>query len=243
MTTEPVPGGEAGVPPDGVCEGGVLVRVMGKIGEMENAIIEKGVDWTFPLTPPEELGLDSWIDGGSISFYVECPTGETQYADPIITTFDPKIYTFARFTGIGYGREAGIFGGSGKVSITSSWTNISDGRALSWRGPIIGFGTWQASGSATVGGLRGLGFPVNANWFFNQVLTDGSILPGGVARLDAQWSTITKDGQMALWLSGGWEFSTDTAAEKNVEATWIGNDGGFADPDFDPDNPSAFPPS
>jgi hypothetical protein len=83
MTTEPVPGGEAGVPPDGVCEGGVLVRVMGKIGEMENAIIEKGVDWTFPLTPPEELGLDSWSDGGSISFYVECPTGETQYVDPI----------------------------------------------------------------------------------------------------------------------------------------------------------------
>jgi hypothetical protein len=83
MTTEPVPGGDAGVPPSGVCEGAIINRAMGKIGEAENAIIDKNIgDYTFPLTPPDGLGLDDW-NGGFVQFWVECPTGETQYVEPI----------------------------------------------------------------------------------------------------------------------------------------------------------------
>jgi len=228
------------VPPDGVCEGGVLVRVMGKIGEMENAIIEKGVDWTIPLTPPEELGLESWSDGGSISFYVECPTGETQYADPIIITFDPRIYTFARIVGTGYGRPAGIFGGSGKIDIRSGWINISDGGAIGYIGGIIGSQTpWQASGSGTVGQFQSIGLNNGATWVLRNFKTGSNT----GRRIDGEWSSNTNPGQMGMWLGGSFEFSNSTETVKEVEATWIGNDGGRADPDFDPDNPSAFPPS
>jgi hypothetical protein len=130
MTTEPVPGGDAGVPPSGVCEGGVLVRVIGKIGEMENAIVEKGVDWTIPLTPPDGLGLDDGWNGASISFYVECPTGETQYAEPIFLA-EPSDRAFG-YSGpisatvtVSYQYQlTGTNCETGEISFTQSGSNV-----------------------------------------------------------------------------------------------------------------------
>jgi hypothetical protein len=135
MTTEPVPGGEAGVPPDGGCEGGVLVRAMGKIGEEQNAIIEKGVDWTIPLTPPEELGLDSWIDGGFISFYVECPDGTEQYVDPIINPVTPPILTDGDYSPTG----ATTFTVSGVWKGVDNLGNLIQSDIIAGTTTIIGF--------------------------------------------------------------------------------------------------------
>jgi hypothetical protein len=80
--TEPVPGGPPGVPPPGICEGAVITRFIANIGDEANGITEVVDDYTFPLTPPDELGGDNY-NGKSIIFRTRCPNGEEQVIDPI----------------------------------------------------------------------------------------------------------------------------------------------------------------
>jgi hypothetical protein len=86
--TEPVPGGPAGVPPEGLCEGAVITRIIGNIGDEGNAISETVQEYTIPLTPPEELGGSDY-NGKFVEFRVTCPNGEEQVIDPV----DPAIFT------------------------------------------------------------------------------------------------------------------------------------------------------
>jgi hypothetical protein len=235
MTTEPVPGGDAGVPPSGVCEGGVLVRVIGKIGEMENAITEKGVDWTIPLTPPDGLGLDDGWNGASISFYVECPTGETQYADPIESPpFDPSVYGFARWTGTVWSN--GWFAQPATRSSTTGWFNISNGQYLAVRyasssSAVVPSGTpgpWTSSASYSIRS----GLSASSVNGFGLIYYDSSGAIISFINLNSvgyQISSFAGDREFQI-TSGGWEFSND---QSTIEASWPGN---FAD-GFDPDSP------
>jgi hypothetical protein len=87
--TEPVPGGPAGVPPQGLCEGAVITRIIGNIGDEGNAISETVEEYSLPLTPPEALGGDDY-NGKFIEFRVSCPNGEEQKIDPV----EPVEFTF-----------------------------------------------------------------------------------------------------------------------------------------------------
>jgi hypothetical protein len=81
--TEPVPGGPPGVPPEGICEGAVITRFIANIGDEANGITEVVDDYTFPLTPPDELGGDNY-NGKSVIFRTRCPNGEEQVIDPVV---------------------------------------------------------------------------------------------------------------------------------------------------------------
>jgi hypothetical protein len=95
--TEPVPGGEAGVPPEGLCEGAVITRIIGNIGDEGNAISETVEEYSFPLTPPEELGGDDY-NGKFVEFRVTCPNGEEQVIDPVVQPpFEPTVFEQWRY--------------------------------------------------------------------------------------------------------------------------------------------------
>jgi hypothetical protein len=99
--TAPVPGGPPGVPPPGICEGAVITRFIANIGDEANGITEVVDDYTFPLTPPDELGGDNY-NGKSVIFRTRCPNGEEQVIDPIIqppTYIDIEGYTNIVFRG------------------------------------------------------------------------------------------------------------------------------------------------
>jgi hypothetical protein len=79
----PIPGGLAVQPPSGVCEGAVITRIIGNIGDEGNAISETVEEYSFPLTPPELLGGDDY-NGKFVEFRVTCPNGEEQVIDPVV---------------------------------------------------------------------------------------------------------------------------------------------------------------
>jgi hypothetical protein len=80
--TEPVPGGAGVEPPGGICDGAVITRILGNIGDESNAISETVEEYSFPIVPPEELGGSDW-NGKFIEFRVSCPNGEEQVIDRI----------------------------------------------------------------------------------------------------------------------------------------------------------------
>jgi hypothetical protein len=80
---EPVPGGPAVQPPAGICEGAMITRIIGNIGDEGNAISETVEEYSFPLTPPEELGGSDY-NGKFVEFRVTCPNGEEQVIDPVV---------------------------------------------------------------------------------------------------------------------------------------------------------------
>jgi hypothetical protein len=85
MQSCPVPGGNPAVPPSGICEGAVVTRRIGNIGEpIGLAITQRGGEelYSIPLTPPEELGESSSWNGRYVEFFFECPDGTEQYAEP-----------------------------------------------------------------------------------------------------------------------------------------------------------------
>jgi hypothetical protein len=80
---EPVAGGPAVQPPAGICEGAVITRIIGNIGDEGNAISETVEEYSFPLTPPEALGGSDY-NGKFVEFRVTCPNGEEQVIDPVV---------------------------------------------------------------------------------------------------------------------------------------------------------------
>jgi hypothetical protein len=85
MKRIPIPGGPAGVPPDGICEGAVVTRTLANIGDEGNGIVQTGGAelYSIPLTPPEALGGSDW-NGKFIGFSFACPDGTVQAADPVL---------------------------------------------------------------------------------------------------------------------------------------------------------------
>jgi hypothetical protein len=93
----PVPGGPPADPPPGICEGAVITRILGNIGDEGNAIRETVEEYSFPFTPPESLGGDNW-NGKFIEFRIRCPNGEEQVIDPIVQPpFDPLAFEQWRY--------------------------------------------------------------------------------------------------------------------------------------------------
>jgi hypothetical protein len=75
----------------GICEGAVITRFIANIGDEANGITEVVDDYTFPLTPPDELGGDNY-NGKSVIFRTRCPNGEEQVIDPIVQPpFEPTV--------------------------------------------------------------------------------------------------------------------------------------------------------
>ena len=93
MTSDPVPGGDPGVPPPETCANPEITRFIGNIGDEGNAVKETGGSelYSIPLSPPEPLGGDDY-NGKFIQFIFKCPNGDKQYADPIIEP-EPPLFT------------------------------------------------------------------------------------------------------------------------------------------------------
>ena len=70
--------------PAALCNGAVITRTIGNIGDEQNAISEIVTNFTIPLNPPAELGA-TWSNK-YIVFSFTCPTGEKQVADTLTTT-------------------------------------------------------------------------------------------------------------------------------------------------------------
>jgi hypothetical protein len=85
MKRSPIPGGSAGVPPDGICEGAIVTRTLANIGDEGNGIVQTGGAelYSIPLTPPEALGGSDW-NGKFIGYTFTCPDGTVQAADPVL---------------------------------------------------------------------------------------------------------------------------------------------------------------
>jgi hypothetical protein len=96
FTTAPVPGGPSGVPPEGVCPGAVITRTIGNLDEQGNvtqAVSQIVEDYSFPLTPPEELGGENY-NGKYVGFSVTCPDGSQQAIDPLL---NPITYPWSPY--------------------------------------------------------------------------------------------------------------------------------------------------
>jgi hypothetical protein len=87
----PIPGGLAVQPPSGICEGAVITRIIGNIGDEGNAISETVEEYSIPIAPPEALGGDDY-NGKFIEFRVTCPNGEEQVIDPVVI---PNLVTLS----------------------------------------------------------------------------------------------------------------------------------------------------
>jgi hypothetical protein len=87
----PIPGGLAVQPPSGICEGAVITRIIGNIGDEGNAISEIVEEYSIPIAPPEALGGDDY-NGKFIEFRVTCPNGEEQVIDPVVI---PNLVTLS----------------------------------------------------------------------------------------------------------------------------------------------------
>jgi hypothetical protein len=218
--------GEAVIPPEGVCEGGTITRIIGVVGDEANAIVQEDVEWSIPVTPPEELGGD-W-NGKFVSFRVSCPTGEEQRTDPITTlVFDPSIYSYARWKGVSWSN--GWYAQPATINTTTAWVSIANGEKLRVR--------YTSLAGVTPNGTA-------PDWTSSVTYTSTQYTSSrsgfaGVQRVSASGSLIQTltissngaDGTGKLQIAAGiWEFSNNAST---VEASWDGN---YA-PGFDPDDP------
>jgi hypothetical protein len=99
--TEPVPGGPAGVPPPGICEGAIIELIAINMITDEVFRFERS-EFSIPLALAEDIGLPSF-NNISIEFRIRCPNGEEQGIDPIIEpvtypSYDPPQTVTISFT-------------------------------------------------------------------------------------------------------------------------------------------------
>jgi hypothetical protein len=223
--TEPVPGGPAGVPPEGLCEGAVITRIIGNIGDEGNAISETVEEYSFPLTPPEALGGDDY-NGKFVEFRVTCPNGEEQVIDSFEPGFDPTIYTFTRYKSSS-GAVSDWFAFNpdsppGAIVASSAGTSgcLQCGLSIS---PGPGFVAWGASLAWSISGP----FAVNAAGLIliRQSETAGLFLAsasGGynVSNGFVNCNTNPICGSGSDDTAGSWEFTNDQSA--GPQAEWAG---------------------
>jgi hypothetical protein len=145
MKRAPIPGGPAGVPPDGICQGATVIRRLANIGDEGNAIVQTGGAelYSIPLTPPEELGGSDW-NNKSIGFTFACPNDSVQVADPVI---NPRP-------------RDGTYDVSGRGAVTISLLINGNGTRISCSGfysntfsPTTNTNTFTGISSITVEGI------------------------------------------------------------------------------------------
>jgi hypothetical protein len=234
MTQNPVPGGDPGVPPGGLCDGAEVTRFIGNIGDAGNAVKETGGSelYSIPLSPPEPLGGDDY-NGKFIQFVFKCPNGEQQYADPIIEPpFDPGIYSFFRFVRFD-GAKSDWFS-LNPESPPGLKTGVGMGNsrcsqcALDYSPAPNSFFGWVADARSSVAGP----YAANAIGYatINLSATSSTVL------YSAAWSYnlapdqfVTCDPPLCGSGSGGeagsWEFTNNTS--EGSQAEWIGNPSPF----------------
>jgi hypothetical protein len=224
---EPVPGGPAVQPPAGICEGAVITRIIGNIGDEGNAISETVEEYSFPLTPPEALGGDDY-NGKFVEFRVTCPNGEEQVIDPVVEPeLDPTAFSFFRFVGPG-GPSAwfqlnpnsapGLQTGSGMGT-----TSCVDCGPNVYSPPIATFIAWSADARSSVAGPHA----ANSGQY-------ARIVYGGTTLFAPQWSynsgtvnclTNPVCGSGSGGDTGSWEFTNDL--NEGVQASWVGEPSGY----------------
>jgi hypothetical protein len=229
---EPVPGGPAVQPPAGICEGAVITRIIGNIGDEGNAISETVEEYSIPLTPPEALGGDDY-NGKFVEFRVTCPNGEEQVIDSFEPGFDPGIYQFARYVGNGWGN--GFFSPPAFFTFSTGWFNISSGQTLALTYPALSVispngtsGAWTASATFTANSGAS-GSAAQGQSLAYRSSSGGTISAAGLGGPGWQISSITSDRRIMVY-SGSFEFSNDGGA--TVAATWPGETAPNHDEDF-----------
>jgi hypothetical protein len=226
---EPVPGGPAVQPPAGICEGAVITRIIGNIGDEGNAISETVEEYSFPLTPPEALGGDDY-NGKFVEFRVTCPNGEEQVIDPVIEPgFDPAAYLFYRFVGSG-GASAwyGVNPSSPPGLQTAS--GVSNQRCLQcgdvqFSPPPNTFIAWSADARWSIAG------PYKASGTYTSVVGSGQVFLAPFAAYDVtnggfvSCNTNPICGSGSGGSSGSWEFTNDI--NEGPQASWAGEPSGY----------------
>lgn len=199
----PTPGGDAGVPPAGVCSNPIVTRIIkkldanGDVDQSVDSILETGGDelYSIPLTPPAELGLDDW-NFTSIEYSFRCPDGTEQVADPVEIEevgFEPNDYTYYRLAGT----NGSWIPTTNPGGFQAALSNLQPGGGS--------FVTWWAGGQIT--------------------MTSGSVSTGNLGTIRSQGGSIfaTISGTVRpdepLSVSGSWEFSSNGV---DVDAVWIG---------------------
>jgi hypothetical protein len=229
--TAPVPGGPPGVPPEGICEGAVITRFIANIGDEANGITEVVDDYTFPLTPPDELGGDNY-NGKSVIFRTRCPNGEEQVIDPVIEPgFDPAIFSFYRFVAPDGGTSDWFTvntsnpPGSGTSAGVGSSSCAACG-PTSFSPPPSSYFPWSASTKASVAGPHN----VNALAYHRvyrsssqvtALYTDGFVYSSGSVNCSIEPVCGSGSGGS----TGSWEFTNNIS--EGAQASWAGNPAPF----------------
>jgi hypothetical protein len=155
FTTPPVPGGAPGVPPEGICPGGVIERIMGNIGDEGNAIRETVTEYSFPLTPPDPLGGDNW-NGKFIEFRIRCPNGEEQGIDPLTQDTRPANFYQVPVQTITVEFTRWLYDYRGFCSTGELFVTLDSFQTLSFSKSgvigVSGYGSYSSSASASCGG-------------------------------------------------------------------------------------------
>lgn len=219
--------GESFLPPDDVCAGGIITRTIKDL-ETDEIVIQEGVEWSIPVSPPDPLS-PGW-NNKEITFYVKCPVGPPQQTDPYAPPeFDPGIYQFARYKTASYFGTGGAFGTPLFTTGPGGWYDLSGGGELGHKG-VQGAGgallpqtPWASGFSVTIGQV-GVG---QHGWAFYSIVNGNEVVTG---RITADVSALTFPGNTAMWFTCTWEFSNDGV---NVAAEW---EGYYLD-GFDPDDP------
>jgi hypothetical protein len=145
---KPVPGGPAVQPPAGICEGAVITRIIGNIGDEGNAISETVEEFKLPTKPPEALGGDDY-NGKFVEFRVTCPNGEEQVIDPVIVSDFTVLSSPAKTLDYSLVTDRGLatscFNGDDLSSIVPSNTSSVINQQIS---PPFDFISYQLVGSS-----------------------------------------------------------------------------------------------
>ena len=201
----PFPGGPEVLPPVPVCEGAVITRISGNIGDEENVFIEEDVDFTIPSSPDSSIGGGYW-DGKFVIFRWTCPDGAVFVADPINVEIDPLNYGFWRYVTPG-----GPSGWYSTTNIRAVWLSAFNDPPVNLK-PITEQEWFGGGGTITVeagsvGGVLGQ--------FVARIITSGQ--SAGTNNIIGSVSPNTPFS----FIPYTFEFTDDTI-QGNILASWAG---------------------
>ncbi len=190
------------------------------------------------ISTGEESTYTLTINDVDYSVYSETvcpePTSPTGYGEPIQSSpigpirLEPD-FVYMRWAGTVYGRQAGIFGGTGTMQLDTGWitTTKGSGKKIGWVTP------WNAADSRTVGQRCPF---TSLTWKFNIFDADGTIA-NQILSVTGQWTTTTctfSPEDMGVYVSGVFLFSDDPAFDKEIALAWEGKPSEFFDNTFNP---------
>jgi len=208
-----------------ICDGGQVVFYRVDPSVEGGKVIAAQATGTYTLT----------INDVDLSVYAETvcpdPTSPTGYGEPITTSPTGPIkeqpdYAYARWAGTIYGRQAGIFGGTGTEQYDTGWITMvkGSGTRFGWVTPWMSADSF-VSPNFGIGGVAG--------WQFRRFNADGTF-DNILKSVNGVWTALTPPGTIILYISGAFLFSDDDSFDKEVAFIWEGRQSDDFDITFNP---------